>query len=188
MYRLSVHLNFHYRCDFSSVNSPDNVTASSIHYYTSDSYFLDRYRSFRGVNESSGRKAARLIQRDGREQPRIELAVPDALVVRQVETVSADLFGATNEAVLHPEQAGVPPKLLPDTERRDDQVTAADLSVQLALDLALDERLAQAERCEDGGASETDRPYRDITLVRKQQWVNIGRQDIDASAGRNRYF
>ncbi|SKF62050.1 Uncharacterised protein [Mycobacteroides abscessus subsp. abscessus] len=66
-----------------------------------------------------------LVERHGREQGRVELAVADRFVVGDVEPVAVDLFGSVDECEFESEHAGVAHELLPNAEGADDQSTAA---------------------------------------------------------------
>ena len=116
---------------------------------------------------------ARLVQGDGLELVGVEPAVADALVVREVDAVAAELACPPDELHLHAQKPRVALELLAHAQRADDEGAPSLASLDEPHDLQLHHRLAQAERGEDGAPPAHDRPAHDVALEREERVAHV---------------
>jgi hypothetical protein len=138
----------------------------------------------KGLRASEAAEHRGLVEAGRREVARVQLAVADGLVVRDVEPLGPRLLDRPDEREWDAQHRGVAPELLAHAERRDDQpAAAASLHQGEPESLELHHALAEAERGEDRPPPAEYCPAHHRALVRLQQRMDLIVGDLEPQLG-----
>lgn len=142
-----------------------------------------------GLRTAKAAQAGGLVQAGRREVARVNLAVPDGLVVRQVDASRvAFLDGPDEPRRLFPSEVldGIAPELLPHAERNHDQANAVGVLRGEPHGLQLRDCLLQPEGGEQCAPAAGEQPGHDGAGVWWQARIHVPKVDLEAGGWRRR--
>ena len=148
-------------------------------------YTLELLHKFLIGLAAKAAQRGRFVQAYGRKVMRVNIPIPDALIVGQDDGRLAGFHlghGAAVRRFVQPQQMySVRTKLWHDVQRHHDQRLTADVLLQDAAPFQLHDGLAQAEPGKKAAPSTAQRPQDANTLVVFQGWADFGRINLNTA-------